>query len=83
MTASLTMRSVPLDPPVCCRLRSKGAGVVYGDAVRWENGYVPTAVFWCLATVEPVGPDDHPAHPHACVQGRPCFSHGADARTPD
>jgi hypothetical protein len=64
-------------PVVCRYLRSKGAGVVYGDAVRWENGYFPTAVFWCLATVEPVGPDDGIAHPHACIASRSCFCDNA------
>jgi hypothetical protein len=63
----------PLVPAVCRNLRSKGAGVVYGDPVRWESGYFTSAVFWCLATVEPVGPDDDVAHPHACIAGRACF----------
>jgi hypothetical protein len=61
-------------PVVCRLLRSKGAGVVYGDAIRWENGFYPTAVFWCLTTADPVGPDDGLAHPHVCVASRSCFS---------
>jgi hypothetical protein len=60
-------------PAVCRHVRSKGAGVVYGDPVRWENGFSPTAVFWCLNTAEPIGPDDQVVHPHACVAGRVCF----------
>jgi hypothetical protein len=60
-------------PVVCRRLRSKGAGVVYGDAVTWEAGYRPTANFWCLATADAVGPDDGFVHPHACVSPRRCF----------
>jgi len=58
---------------VCGRLRSKGAGVVYGEPIRWENGYYPNAVFWCLQTADTVGPDDHYVHPHECVAGRQCF----------
>ena len=58
---------------VCGRLRSKGAGVVYGEPIRWENGYYPNAVFWCLRTADTVGPDDHYVHPHVCVAGRQCF----------
>jgi hypothetical protein len=62
------------DPPVVCRhVRSKGAGVTYGDSVRWDNGFFPTAVFWCLHTAVAVGPDDGLVHPHACIQGRACF----------
>ena len=62
-------------PPTVCRsIRSKGAGVIYGDRVQFENGFYSSAVFWCLATAEPVGPDDGLVHPHACTVGRPCFS---------
>jgi hypothetical protein len=68
-------RAIEAEPVrvVCRYLRSKGAGVVYGDRVRWENGYFPNAVFWCLWTVEPVGPDDGLVHPHVCISGRECF----------
>jgi hypothetical protein len=66
------------DVPACCRrLRSKGAGVVYGDAVTWEAGYASTATFWCLTTADAIGPDDGFVHPHVCVDGRPCFVEAA------
>jgi hypothetical protein len=58
---------------VCRYVRSKGAGVVYGEPARWESGYYPNAVFWCLNTAEPVGPDDGFVHPHVCIAGRGCF----------
>ncbi len=61
-------------PPVCRLLRSKGAGVVYGDPVTWEAGYVSTGIFWCLATADALGPDDGLVHPHVCVGERLCFS---------
>jgi hypothetical protein len=61
-------------PDVCCYLRSKGAGVAYGQPVRWENGFYPSAVFWCLQTADPVGPDDGFVHPHLCVAHRECFA---------
>ena len=64
----------PCAAAVCRHIRSKGAGVVYGETPRWESGYYPTAVFWCLHTAEPVGPDDGFVHPHACVAGRDCFT---------
>ena len=66
---------------VCRLLRSKGAGVVYGDPVTWEAGYVSTATFWCLTTADAMGPDDGLVHPHACVGGRLCFSD--ERRPPD
>ncbi|MGH9141296.1 MAG: hypothetical protein ACRD2I_09165 [Vicinamibacterales bacterium] len=62
-------------PTIVCRaIRSKGAGVVYGSRVEFENGFYSSAVFWCLATAEPVGPDDGLVHPHACTSGRSCFT---------
>ena len=60
-------------PTICRHLRAKGAGVVYGDPVRWESGYYPNAVFWCLSTAEPIGPDDGLVHPHVCIEPRVCF----------
>jgi hypothetical protein len=60
-------------PTVCAHLRAKGAGVVYGEPVRWESGYYPSAVFWCLGTAEPLGPDDGLVHPHACTDRRVCY----------
>jgi hypothetical protein len=66
--------SLPQTVPAVCRyIRSKGAGLVYGEPARWESGYYPSAVFWCLNTAEPLGPDDGFVHPHACVAGRECF----------
>ena len=64
---------------VCCRLRTKGGWVPYGERVTWESGYIANAVFWCLDTADPVGPDDYFVHPHVCIAGRPCYretSHG-------
>ena len=63
----------PGAPVVCRYVRSKGAGVTYGDPVRWDNGYFPSAVFWCLHTADAVGPDDSFVHPHVCINGRGCF----------
>ena len=60
-------------PTVCRHLRSKGAGVIYGEPVRWHNGYFSSAVFWCLQTADALGPDDSFVHPHACVMDRACF----------
>ncbi|HEY0009442.1 MAG TPA: hypothetical protein VGB55_12010 [Tepidisphaeraceae bacterium] len=59
---------------VCRLLRSKGTpSVAYEHSVSFESGYVSTATFWCLATADPVGPDDGSVHPHSCVAGRVCF----------
>lgn len=69
-------------PVVCSHIRSKGAGVIYGDPVTWEAGFVSTAVFWCLDTADAIGPDDGFVHPHACTGRRACFQRGASVQAP-
>lgn len=57
---------------VCRLLRSKGAfGQVVGQ--DWRAGDDPTAVHWCLATMECFGPDEHHVHACQCREGRACF----------
>jgi hypothetical protein len=68
-------------PIVCERIRAKGAAVPYGQRVTWRAGYVSTAIFWCLGTGDPIGPDDGFVHPHVCVSPRPCFCDSGS--TPD
>jgi hypothetical protein len=59
---------------VCRRLRTKKAfGSFRGNLYSWQSGSSTTAVYWCLRTMETVGPDDDYAHPHACLRGRGCF----------
>lgn len=59
---------------VCRRLRTKKAfGSFHGNLYSWQSGDSTTAVYWCLRTMETVGPDDGFAHPHACVGGRECY----------
>jgi hypothetical protein len=59
---------------VCRRLRTKTAfGTFRGNLYSWQSGRSTTAVYWCLRTMETVGPDDTFAHPHACLSGRGCF----------
>jgi hypothetical protein len=62
------------DSCVCRRLRTKKAfGSFHGNLYSWQSGDSTTAVYWCLRTMETVGPDDGYAHPHACLSGRDCF----------
>lgn len=70
-------------PPIVCRmLRTKTAfGTLVCDsteAMPWQTGASTTAVYWCLRTMQNVGPDDHFAHPHACDKHRECFVHPFD-----
>lgn len=60
-------------PLVCTRLRTKGGWVPYGERVTWEAGFIANAIFWCIETGDPVGPDDSPVHPHRCTAVRPCY----------
>lgn len=61
------------DPGICAKLRTK---TMYLN-VEWrhepdEPGCSNSAVFWCLKTMEVLGPDDLPANPDACRAGRAC-----------
>ena len=63
---------------VCKLLRTKGAfGPVVGE--DWREGDDPTAVHWCLATMECFGPDEHHVHAHECRAGRRCYQPPPDA----
>jgi len=61
-----------MKPVVCHLLRTKSA---FGQVVdqEWRQGDDPTAVHWCLATLECFGPDEHHVHAHQCREGRRCF----------
>jgi hypothetical protein len=66
--------AAPGESCVCRRLRTKRAfGSFTGNLYSWQSGDSTTAVYWCLRTMETVGPDDGYAHPHACTRGRGCF----------
>jgi hypothetical protein len=61
-------------PPVVCQmLRSRGGVDDHFDNIDWRHGHSSTATYWCLATMETVGPDDHYAHAQLCRDGRSCF----------
>ena len=64
-------------PAVCRMLRTKNAFTVFSEKEAgvkpWQFGESTTAVFWCLKTMQPAGPDDQYAHPAVCLTGRRCF----------
>ncbi len=70
----------PALPPVCRCLRTKAAyGPVMGEE-PWQLGTSPIAQYWCLRTMEPVGPDENFAHPHVCGgPSRSCYAPGDDS----
>jgi hypothetical protein len=71
-----------LDRPVklrvtCMSLRHK---LMYVDDRHAQRGMVDgnsdTRVYWCSKTQSPLGPDDRPAAPDECSNGRECYCHG-------
>lgn len=60
-------------PVVCDSLRTKTAFGTLVGGHAWQHGESSTAVYWCLKTMETVGPDESFAHPHQCCEGRKCF----------
>lgn len=61
-------------PVVCRLLRSRGAYGRSSDEAAWQTGDSSLEAYWCVATMEPFGPDDALVHAQACRAGRRCFS---------
>jgi hypothetical protein len=59
--------------PVVCRLLRTKASFGSEQGASWQRGDSNTDVFWCLNTMESVGPDDSFVHAHECRKGRACF----------
>jgi hypothetical protein len=70
----------PAPPTVCRLLRARGAYGRSADGSAWQSGDSSVEAYWCLATMEPVGPDDALVHAHACRAGRGCFAPSAERR---
>jgi hypothetical protein len=69
---------IPTDAPAVCRLlRTKKYFGDYSDSdiPPWHAGASTTAIFWCLETMQSVGPDDGLVHANSCRAdcGRLCF----------
>ena len=75
------MSAAPLDAAAVCRyLRSRSAYGSAFDEAAFGGADSPVESYWCLCTMEPVGPDDRLVDPHACCGGRACFSVTVGAR---
>lgn len=60
------------DPrPLCQALRAKGF-YVFTEAPE-PISEAQTAVWWCVKTQRPVGPDGDAVHRSFCDASRPCF----------
>ena len=60
---------------LCRYLRSKAAyGGYITEDLNWDDDTSSTAIYWCLRTMSPCGPDDNFAHAKLCQAGRVCFS---------
>jgi hypothetical protein len=59
--------------PVCRLLRTKTAFAAGEEGALWQLGASTTASYWCLATMEPFGPDESYCHPHVCGERRVCY----------
>jgi hypothetical protein len=65
--------TLQLRPGVCPKLRTKSMYLhVDARSDEEEPGCRGTAVFWCLLTQGPLGPDDLPVRPEDCRAGRSC-----------
>jgi len=58
---------------ICQYLRTKAS---YVPSIRTETYLTEsdsTAVYWCIKTMTPIGPDDSLACPEDCKSNRECF----------
>lgn len=61
-------------PVVCQCLRTKEAfGTMEGIPAPWQAGEFTSASFWCLRTMDAVGPDERVVHAKDCRADRACF----------
>lgn len=68
---TMTTNSLPV---VCFCLRTKEAfGIMEGNPAPWQAGEMTSASYWCLKTMDAVGPDDQIVHAKDCRAGRGCF----------
>jgi hypothetical protein len=65
MSEAITRPRVEL-PVLCKFLRCKSAFGAVEDDTGWREGSSSTEAYWCLATMEPFGPDDDHAHATVC-----------------
>ncbi len=57
--------------PLCLQIRAKGFYVFTEEPEPHED--TQTGVFWCLKTMQQVGPDGNSVHRSCCDASRPCF----------
>jgi len=64
-----------MNTPICKHLRTKKMYLPAEAADVFEelNEHHAEPFFWCNCTQRPIGPDDNPAHPRACLLTRTCF----------
>jgi hypothetical protein len=61
-------------PPQPCCVRLACKSMTYRDDERpGLLHYSDTQPYWCIVTMDPLGPDDRDANPKICQPGRMCF----------
>jgi hypothetical protein len=61
-------------PPIRCCVRLACKSMTYRPDERpGLLHFSDTQTYWCIVTLDPVGPDDRNANPHVCQPGRECF----------
>lgn len=67
------MATLTRKPPVCKNLRTKVSYVPADRSPDYLRESSPTAQYWCLRTMQSLGPDDRVVCPEECQTGRKCF----------
>jgi hypothetical protein len=59
-------------PRLCKYLRAKTHGIHGDPRALWAMRNESTAIYWCLLTMSPAGPDDGLVHACDCGEERVC-----------
>ncbi|HMC33392.1 MAG TPA: hypothetical protein VKH65_03240 [Myxococcales bacterium] len=59
-------------PRLCKFLRAKTSGVHGDPGALWAIRNDSSAIYWCLLTMSPAGPDDRLVHVCDCGEERVC-----------
>lgn len=78
MSDPTTEPFVPRDVCSCLRTKTMALNTHYVPSEAELRAHADTAIFWCIKTTMPWGPDELDATPGSCRPGRECWGAEAD-----
>lgn len=69
---------LPKDKCACLRTKTMALNTHWIPSEAELRSRADTAIFWCIKTMMPWGPDEDDATPESCRPGRECWDTEAD-----